>query len=131
MAIYTALFISAFLSATLLPGSSEVALASAFSLSDHSAAGLIATATAGNTLGSCVNWLIGRLSVKLTAKLDRFAAFYNRFGVWSLLLSWAPVIGDPLTVLAGLARTPLAIFIPLVMTGKLARYLVIAGLVGW
>jgi membrane protein YqaA with SNARE-associated domain len=132
------LFASAFLSATLLPGSSEAALAAAVTLTDHPPPLLIAVVTIGNVLGSCVNWLLGRLVsaghvLRLPvsgARLGRFEAFYYRFGIWSLLLSWVPILGDPLTVLAGLARTPLILFVPLVTIGKLARYLAVAGLVG-
>jgi membrane protein YqaA with SNARE-associated domain len=131
------LFGSAFLSATLLPTSSEAALAAAMALSDQPLALLIAVATLGNTLGSVVNWGLGRLVAGgqkpwlpvEPARLDRFRRVYARFGVWSLLLSWVPVVGDPLTVLAGLARTPLAAFLPLVAAGKLARYLAVAGVV--
>jgi membrane protein YqaA with SNARE-associated domain len=134
---YVALFVSAFLSATLLPGSSEAGLAAAVGLSGHSVPGLIAVATIGNTLGACVNWLLGILvarggnRVRLPvspARIQRLQGFYARYGVWSLLLSWVPVVGDALTVLAGLGRTPLVLFVPLVAIGKLARYLVIAGL---
>ncbi len=132
------LFASALLSATLLPGSSEAALAAAATLTEHPLPLLIAVATIGNVLGSCLNWLLGRLVsagyvLRLPvsgARLGRFEAFFSRFGVWSLLLSWAPIVGDPLTVLAGLARTPLILFVPLVTIGKLARYLAVAGLVG-
>ena len=140
MTTYFALFVSAFLSATLLPGSSEVALAAAVGLSGLSVPALIATATIGNTLGACVNWFLGFLvaaggkKVKRpasSAQIERFQGFYARYGVWSLLLSWVPVVGDPLTVLAGLARTPLIIFVPLIAAGKLARYLAVAGIVRW
>lgn len=132
------LFASAFLSASLLPGSSEAAMVAAASLTDHPLPLLIAVATLGNVLGSCLNWLLGRLvSVGYVlrllvngARLERFEALYSRFGVWSLLLSWVPIVGDPLTVLAGLARTPLIIFVPLVTIGKLVRYLAVAGLIG-
>jgi membrane protein YqaA with SNARE-associated domain len=139
MTIILALLVSAFLSATLLPGSSEAALVAALGLSDMPGALLIAVATIGNTLGACVNWLLGVLVVHGSARirlpvgaeqLDRFGRVYARFGVWSLLLSWVPVVGDPLTVLAGLAKTPLALFIPLVAAGKLARYIAVAGVAG-
>ena len=138
MTVYLALFSSAFLSATRLPGSSEAALAAAVALSGLSVPWLIAVAVAGNTLGSCVNWLLGLLVAKGSGRvrlpvsddsLQRLHNVYARFGIWSLLLAWVPVVGDPLTVLAGLARTPLQVFVPLVALGKLARYLVIAGIV--
>jgi membrane protein YqaA with SNARE-associated domain len=132
------LFTSAFASATLLPGSSEAVLAGAMKLSDEPLWLLLAVATVGNTLGAAVNWVLGLLvamgreRVKLPVsaeRLDRFDAFYRRYGVWGLLLSWVPIIGDTLTVLAGLARTPLLVFLPLVAVGKLARYLVVAELI--
>ena len=138
MSLYLALFVSACLSATLLPGSSEAALAGAVAASGLPVWALVAVATAGNTLGALVNWLLGLLaakggaSVKLPVSADQLARFehlYQRYGVWSLLFSWVPVVGDPLTVLAGLARTPLLLFLPLVALGKLVRYLAVAGLV--
>jgi len=133
-----AVFISAFLSATLLPGSSEAALAAALRLTEAPAGLLIAAATIGNTLGAVVNWLLGLLvaggesRVRLPAsdaQIERARRLYGRYGVWTLLFSWVPVVGDPLTVLAGLARTPLALFLPLVAAGKFARYLAIAWMV--
>ncbi len=135
MGIAAALFVTAFLAATLLPGSSEAALIAALQ-SDVSPSLLIASATLGNTLGAALNWLLGLLvaqgsqRVKLPVKqktLDRYAHLFTRYGAWSLLFSWVPVVGDPLTVLAGLARTPLIVFLPLVLAGKLFRYLAIAG----
>ncbi|MCB1377105.1 MAG: DedA family protein [Alphaproteobacteria bacterium] len=137
MTTYIALFVSAFLSATLLPGTSDVGLAAATAMSDLPVVMLVAVVTLGNTLGSCVNWIMGlavahgseRVKLPGADKLDRFKGFYARYGKWSLLLSWLPIVGDPLTVLAGLARTPLWLFLPLVMVGKLLRYVAIAGLV--
>ena len=138
MITYLALFVSAFLSATLLPGSSEAGLAAAAGLSELPVLMLVAVATFGNTLGSCVNWLLGLLvarggeRVKLpvsAAQLERFTGLYQRYGVWSLLLAWVPIVGDPLTVLAGLARPPFLLFLPLVAIGKLVRYLGVVGLV--
>jgi len=137
MSVYLALFTTAFLSATLLPGTSEPALVAALSMSHLPVVGLVLVATAGNTLGACLNWLLGLLFsrhrpwVRLPvspAQLARFQGFYARYGVWSLLLSWVPVIGDPLTVLAGLGRVPFLIFLPLVLAGKLARYVAIVWL---
>jgi len=54
--------------------------------------------------------------------------WYQRYGKWSLLLSWLPVIGDPLTVVAGVLKVPFVIFVVLVTIAKLGRYLVLAWL---
>jgi membrane protein YqaA with SNARE-associated domain len=130
------LFAAAFLAATLLPGSSEVALAASLKLGAAPAWASIASATMGNTAGSIVNWALGRFGARFRdhprfpvtpAQFERGRALYARWGVWTLLLSWLPVVGDPLTVAAGLMRTPLLLFIPLVTIGKLARYLLVAG----
>ena len=75
---------------------------------------LVAVATAGNVLGSVVNWALGRFFAHFAdrpwfpvsaAAFERATAWYGRFGVWSLLLAWLPVIGDPLTVAAGVLRS--------------------------
>ncbi len=130
------LFWAAFLSATLLPGSSEAALLALIALGSSSLATLIAVATVGNTLGSAVNWLLGlyverwRDHPRFPVKPQDFAMYqdwYRRWGVWSLLLAWVPVIGDPLTVMAGVMRTPLWLFLAVTGLGKLARYLAVAG----
>lgn len=132
------LFVSAFTSATLLPGSSEAVLIGVLALGTTSTALAVATATVGNTVGSVVNWLIGRFFSHFKDRrwfpvkadtFDRFLERYRRWGVWSLLMSWAPIIGDPLTVMAGVMRTPLWLVIPLVALAKLARYAVVAGAV--
>jgi membrane protein YqaA with SNARE-associated domain len=131
-----ALFASAFLSATVLPGTSEAALVAVLASDAASPALAIAVATVGNTLGSVVNWAIGRFLGRYHGhprfpigkeRFERTVAMYRRWGVWSLLLSWAPVIGDPLTVVAGVLRTNLPLFILLVGSAKLARYLAVLG----
>ena len=133
-----ALFLSAFTSATLLPGSSEAVLFAVVAAAKTSTGLAVAVATAGNTLGSCVNWVLGRYFARYRNRkwflvsaqtFARYTAWYQRWGLWSLLASWVPVIGDPLTVMAGLARTPLMVFVPLVLIAKAARYLVVAGVV--
>lgn len=133
------LFLSAFLSATLLPGTSEAALAAVLALGTASTGAAVAVSTLGNTLGSVVNWAVGRYLARFRdhprfpvgpRRFERTVAFYRRWGVWSLLLSWVPVIGDPLTVIGGVLGTPLPLFVALVAFAKLARYLVVAGLVG-
>jgi len=134
--ILTSLFFVAFASATLLPGSSELVLAGVLASGQVSITAAVAIATLGNTLGSCVNWAIGRYFAHFrdarwfpvkAQKFDDYTTWYKKWGIWSLALSWAPVIGDPLTVIAGVARTPLLIFVPVVLVAKLVRYLVVAG----
>lgn len=135
---YALLFVSAFLSATLLPGSSEAVLLGLLSAAQGSALALIAVASIGNLAGALVNWVLGR-SVMLfqdkpwfplkDATNARAQAWFARYGIWSLLLSWVPVIGDPLTLIAGVMRVRLATFVVLVGIGKVARYAAIVG--GW
>ncbi len=140
LAAYAALFASAFASATLLPGSSEAMLLALLATGHGTPPGLIAAATAGNVLGSVVNWTLGRLLAGLRGhrrfpiderSYDRAVAWYERYGAWSLLLSWLPVIGDPLTVVAGALRVGLLRFLLLVTLGKAARYLFIVGAYLW
>ena len=135
-AIYGGLFLSAFLSATILPGQSEAALVALLAADKGAAIPLIAVASAGNILGSVVNWLLGRgierfrharwfpVSEPALARAERH---YARWGYWSLLLSFAPLIGDPLTVMAGVMREPLWRFLLLVSISKIGRYLALAG----
>lgn len=132
------LFASAFLAATLLPGGSEAALAAILALGASEPWIAIALATVGNTLGSLVNWAIGRFlsgyrdHPRFPIPAKRFEAYverYQRWGAWLLLLSWVPVVGDPLTVVSGVLRTPLPVFLAVVAAAKLARYLVVAGAV--
>jgi len=132
---YAGLFASAFLSATLLPGSSEAALLLVLAAGKGDPALLIAVATAGNVLGSVVNWLIGRFLAHFRNRrwfpvdqtsYDRAAAWYGRYGLWSLLFAWLPVVGDPLTLVAGVLRVDIRWFVLLVTLGKAARYAFIA-----
>lgn len=132
------MFVSAFTSATLLPGSSEAVLAGIIALGTASATSAVIVATLGNTLGSVVNWAMGLFAARFRhhrrfpltpEQYARYAAIYAKWGVWSLLLSWTPVIGDPLTVVAGVMRTPLWVVVPLVFLAKGARYVAVAGVV--
>ncbi len=131
------LFFAAFLAATLLPGSSEAMLAGVLASGEISVYPAVAIATIGNTLGSCVNWGLGRFFAHLRHrkwfpvrpdKFDKYTAWYQKWGIWSLLLSWMPVIGDPLTVIAGISRTPLLLFTSIVLVAKGVRYLLVAGM---
>lgn len=137
MTAYLGLFLSALVAATMLPMQSEVVLAGLLALGDQPVWALIAVATAGNVLGSVVNWVLGRYVEHFrdrrwfplrASQFDRFQRMYHRWGRWSLLLSWAPFIGDPLTVIAGVLREPLWSFVLIVLVAKLGRYLVVAGL---
>jgi len=132
LAAYGGLFLSAFLSATLLPGSSEALLTGLLVAGRGEPWLLLAAAVTGNVLGSLVNWVCGRF---LAAFRDRSwfpvsprryqqaAGWFERYGLWSLLFAWAPILGDPLTVIAGALRVGLLPFLLLVTIGKLLRYL--------
>ena len=137
MTAYLGLFLSALIAATLLPAQSDVVPAGLLALGAHPVWVLIAVATAGNVLGSVINWVLGRYVEHFRdrrwfpvreSQLNRYQRMYHRWGRWSLLLSWAPVIGDPLTVIAGVLREPLWSFVLIVLIAKLGRYLVVAGL---
>ena len=141
LAAYAGLFTAALLAASVLPLQSESALAGLL-LADHqSALALITIASIGNTLGAVLNWVLGRYVERFRqrrwfpasdAALTRAQHWYHRYGRWSLLLSWAPIIGDPLTVAAGVMREPLRTFVPIVAFAKTTRYLVLATItLGW
>lgn len=125
------LFISAFTSATLLPGTSEAVLAGLSFANLAPPLLLLAVAATGNVLGSSVNWMIGRWSDRLRgtrwfpvsdASLERADRWYAKYGRWSLLGAWLPVIGDPLTLVAGVLREPFWSFLLIVALAKTARY---------
>ncbi|HWD30388.1 Inner membrane protein YqaA [compost metagenome] len=136
-----ALFFSAFGAATLLPLQSEAVLVGLLLRDPQAVFSLLLIATAGNVLGSIVNWLLGRGIEHLRdrrwfpfkqAQLDKAQQRYQRYGQWSLLLSWMPVIGDPLTLIAGIMREPFWRFVVLVTIAKAGRYAVLALLtLGW
>jgi membrane protein YqaA with SNARE-associated domain len=137
LGLYAGLFLVAFLAATILPAQSELGLAGLVMSGNHSVILLVAVASVGNVLGAVVNWGLGRGIERFAGRrwfpvtpdrLDRAAGWYGRFGRWSLLLSWAPIIGDPLTVAAGVLREPLASFLALVAIAKTGRYIAVAAL---
>jgi membrane protein YqaA with SNARE-associated domain len=134
LAAYAGLFLAAFVAATILPMQSEAALVGLL-LAHYPPGPLIAVASAGNVLGSVTNWLLGRAIERFRDRrwfptspetLERAQRWYQRYGKWSLLLSWAPVIGDPLTVIAGVLREPFPMFLLLVAIAKIGRYIVLA-----
>ena len=129
------LFAAALLAATAFPFQSEALLAGLIVLESYPVWLLVGIATAGNVLGSCTNWVLGRYLLHYGSRrwfplkpdqLARAQSWYRRYGRWSLLLSWVPVIGDPLTLVAGVLREPLKIFVPLVTIAKLGRYIAVA-----
>lgn len=141
LAEYGALFAASFLSATLFPFQSEAVLFGMLLLERYPWWLLILVASVGNTLGSVVNWFLGRFLAHFEdrrwfpvkrEKMARAEGWYHRYGRWSLLLSWMPFIGDPLTIVAGVLREPLPVFILLVAIAKTARYLAVGALsLGW
>lgn len=138
---YFGLFFAAFGAATLLPMQSEAVLAGLLLTDRYTAWTLLSVATTGNVLGSALNWLLGR-SVEHhwnkrwfpvnESKLEKAQQAYQRYGRWSLLLSWVPIIGDPLTVVAGVMREPVWSFLLIVTLAKAARYLLLGAVtLGW
>lgn len=130
MSAYLLLFVSGFIAATLFPASSE-ALLLTLQAKGYTAWGLFIAATCGNTLGACVNWYLGTRIAQVQHKrwfpvslgaLEKARRQFQRFGVWSLLLSWLPIIGDPLTLVAGVLKVRFTLFLLLVATGKALRY---------
>lgn len=126
--LYASMFVSSFLSATLLPGGSEAVLVGLLLAGKASAAGLVATAALGNTLGGLTNVVIGRLlPLKQQGRWHATALVWlRRLGPAALLLSWLPLVGDLLCVLAGWLRfawLPVVIFLAI---GKTLRYVLLA-----
>ena len=132
---------AALVAATLVPAQSEAVLAALLLDGSRPAWLLVAVATVGNVLGSVVNWVLGRFLLRFRDRrwfpvsdraLTRAQVRYARWGHWSLLGSWLPVVGDPLTVVAGVMREPIGRFLVLVTLAKGGRYLVLAaGFLAW
>jgi membrane protein YqaA with SNARE-associated domain len=133
LALYLGLFFVALVAATILPAQSEAALVGLL-LAGYPPWLLLMIASAGNVLGAVINWLLGRGIDKFSGRpwfpagpesLARARAWYTRYGKWSLLLSWVPIIGDPLTVAAGVMRERLSVFLTIVTLAKAGRYVVL------
>jgi len=131
---YIGLFIASFLAATILPLSSEVIL-SFLLLNNFSPAILVSVATFGNVLGSFVNYSIGfwgsiffvRRVLKISeVEFVKAKQRFRKYGVFSLFFAWVPVIGDPLTVVAGVLKINILIFFIMITSGKLIRYVIIS-----
>lgn len=136
LSVYGGLFLVALLSASILPLQSEAVLVGLL-LSDNYPVWLLLTvASIGNVLGSLLNWYLGKYLQHFQKRrwfpvkpeqLDKASRWYLKYGKWSLLLSWVPIIGDPLTIIAGVLREPFLPFLLLVTIAKVSRYLVLAG----
>ena len=138
MTTYLSLLLISFLAATIFPLSSELTLASLLYTSEHNSFMLIIAASLGNILGSIFNWLLGFYLFEYINKkwfpfkksqINTAAQRFNKFGVWSLLFAWVPIIGDPLTFVAGILKVNFLLFLILVTVGKITRYLFVYALI--
>ena len=138
---YASLFAASAMEATVVPIRSEVVLIGLLYAERYSTLLLLLVAILGNTLGAIVNWFLGRFISRFEDRswfpvkreaVTRAEAWYHRYGRWTLLLSWLPVIGDVLTIAAGVLREPLPSFILLVGIAKTLRYAAVAAIAfGW
>jgi membrane protein YqaA with SNARE-associated domain len=129
------LFVTCLAAGSIVPIPSEAAFVGLILTEDFAVWTLVAIATAGNVTGATINWLLGLGASRFEGRrwfpvsavaLDRARHWYHRYGRWSLLMSWVPIVGDPLTIAAGVMREPLWSFLLLTVTAKLARYLLVA-----
>jgi membrane protein YqaA with SNARE-associated domain len=135
MISYVVLFLSALIAATLVPMQSEAVLVGLLIAADKPLVWLLVVATTGNVLGAVINWYLGHALVQFQdrawfptseTQLLRAKNWYGRYGRWSLLGSWLPVVGDPVTVIAGALGERLFPFVLMVTLAKGARYLFLA-----
>ena len=133
--VYITLFISSFISSTILPGHSEITLTTFIFLNKFNIINLIFIASLGNILGSILNWYLGFHFVKFKEKkwfpinkrqLEKASLWFLNYGKWSLFLSWVPVVGDPLTIVAGVLRVPIITFLIIVSISKILRYVIVS-----
>ena len=131
---YLQLLIISFLAATILPFSSEVVLTTMYLSNSFETFFLLIFASSGNILGSITNWYLGKKIIIFQDRrwfpvsqdqLNRSQKYFQKYGLWSLLLAWVPIIGDPLTLLAGVLKVRFSIFFLLVSISKISRYVFI------
>ena len=129
---YFQLFIISFLAATILPLSSELVLSTMLLTNSFDKYLLLVVASFGNILGSSVNWYLGKKILIFKDKkwfpanerqITKGEIYFKKYGIWSLLLAWVPIIGDPLTIVAGILRVKFFIFLLLVSISKISRYI--------
>ena len=131
---YLSLFFTAFISATLLPSSSELVMTAMVAKGNYVLWLLWLSATLGNVLGSCVNYWLGTQVLRFKNRkwfpvseksIKKAETQFNKYGIYSLLFAWLPVVGDPLTVVGGIFRVKFSVFLILVALGKGSRYLAV------
>jgi len=128
---YFQLLLFSFLAATILPFSSEILLSTMYMTGSFQTFNLLVIASLGNISGSIVNWYLGK-KINLYQKkkwfpvssdrLKKSEYYFQKYGLWSLLLSWVPIIGDPITLFAGILNVRFQIFVILVSISKISRY---------
>ena len=129
---YFQLFIISFLAATILPLSSELVLSTMLLTDSFDKYLLLIVASFGNILGSSVNWYLGKKILIFKDKkwfpanerqIAKGEIYFKKYGIWSLLLAWVPIIGDPLTIVAGILRVKFFTFLLLISISKISRYI--------
>lgn len=132
LAVYGGLFAAAFAAASIFPAQSEAILLGLVATNDYPLIALLAVASIGNILGALLNWWLGLYVQRFKdrkwfpvreAALVRAQNHYARYGRWLLLLSWVPIIGDPITIAAGIMRERIVPFLILVSIAKTGRYI--------
>ena len=129
---YFQLLIISFLAATILPLSSELVLSTMLLTDSFNKYLLLVVASFGNIFGSSVNWYLGKKILIFKDKkwfpvnekqIAKSEMYFKKYGIWSLLLAWVPIIGDPLTVIAGILKINFFTFLLLVSISKISRYI--------
>ena len=129
---YFQLLIISFLAATILPLSSELVLSTMLLTDSFDKYLLLVVASFGNILGSSVNWYLGKKILIFKDKkwfpanerqIAKGEIYFKKYGIWSLLLAWVPIIGDPLTIVAGILRVKFFTFLILISISKISRYI--------
>lgn len=132
------LFLSSLIAATLFPAGSEAALLAICAKVDVAVWILLFVASVGNVLGACISYGLGAYMLHYQDrkwfpmkqdKVEKYKKFYEKWGVWSLLLAWVPIIGDPLTFLAGVFKAARLPFLIMVSIGKVGRYALLLAMV--
>lgn len=134
MTSYLLLFSTAFLAGSLFPAQSEAVFVALLTQANHQPLLLLLSASIGNILGSCLNWYLGLHLQRFQhhkwfpfsqTQIQKAEHFYQNYGFWSLLLSWLPIIGDPLTLIAGVLKECFWCFLLLVSIAKTGRYFIL------